>query len=300
MLANRPYLCMVLGAASFAVMSTFVSIAGERCPWQLVAIVRSFLAMVFAGGWAVAAGVRLVWFRPPVLWIRSLAGSMALMSGFFSLTRLHTTEVLTLTNMFPIWVALLSWPLLGMRPERSLWLAVGCGVLGVFCLQQPQIAQGSYLWLIAFGSSFWSAIALLGLHRLAGLDTRAVVAHFSAVSMLASMVAWAVWPAGSVAASRPVEAEMAAAGVWPLAGLLLAVGVTATIGQLFLTKAFATGHPGRVSVVGLSQVGFGMLIELVFRGRDFNALTVAGIVLVLAPTAWVILRERRPAVSIDP
>jgi len=38
----------------------------------------------------------------------------------------------------------------------------------------------------------------------------------------------------------------------------------------------------------------------VFRGRDFNALTVAGIVLVLAPTAWVILRERRPAVSIDP
>jgi drug/metabolite transporter (DMT)-like permease len=87
---------------------------------------------------------------------------------------------------------------------------------------------------------------------------------------------------------------------WPLAGLLLGVGVTATIGQLFLTKAFATGHPGRVSVVGLSQVGFGMLIELVFRGRDFNALTMTGIVLVLAPTAWVMLRERRAAVPIDP
>lgn len=330
MLSNRPYLCMVLGAASFAVMSTFVSIAGERCPWQLVAIVRSFLAMVFAGGWAVAAGVPLVWFRPPVLWIRSLAGSMALMSGFFSLTRMHTTEVLTLTNMFPIWVALLSWPLLGLRPERSLWLAVGCGVCGVVCLQQPQIAQGSYLWMIAFGSSFWSAIALLGLHRLGELDTRAVVAHFSAVSMIASTVAWFIWPATaattsaaatsvaatsvattSAATTSAATAALAAPPIamssglsltwsWSLIALLLAVGVTATVGQLFLTKAFATGHPGRVSVVGLSQVGFGMLIELVFRGRDFNAVTVAGIVMVLAPTAWVMLRERRPAVPVDP
>ena len=303
-LANRPYLCMVLGAASFAVMSTLVSIAGERCPWQLVAMVRSFLAMVFAGGWAVAAGVPLVWVRPPVLWIRSLAGSMALMSGFFSLTRLHTTEVLTLTNMFPIWVALLSWPLLGLRPERSLWLAVGCGVLGVVCMQQPQIAQGNYVWLIAFGSSFWSAIALLGLHRLGGLDTRAVVAHFSAVSMIASSLAWALWPtltqpaAAAAAAAKPTAGPLEWS--WSLVGLLLLVGVTATIGQLFLTKAFATGHPGRVSVVGLSQVGFGMLLELLFRGRNFNSLTVVGIVLVLAPTAWVMLRERRPAVPIDP
>jgi drug/metabolite transporter (DMT)-like permease len=206
--------------------------------------------------------------------------------------------------MFPIWVALLSWPLLGLRPERSLWLAVGCGVLGVVCMQQPQIAQGNYVWLIAFGSSFWSAIALLGLHRLGGLDTRAVVAHFSAVSMIASSLAWALWPtltqpaAAAAAAAKPTAGPLEWS--WSLVGLLLLVGVTATIGQLFLTKAFATGHPGRVSVVGLSQVGFGMLLELLFRGRNFNSLTVVGIVLVLAPTAWVMLRERRPAVPIDP
>lgn len=280
---DRPYLWMLLGAVSFAAMSTLVSVAGRQCDWQLIAIVRTFLAMVFAGGLAMSSGARLVFFRPPVLWMRSLAGSMALLSGFFSLTRLDTTEVLTLTNMFPIWVALLSWPLLRLKPDRGLWIAVGCGATGVVLMQQPQISQGNYLWLVALGSSFWSAFALIGLHQLRELDTRSVVAHFSAVSLVVCLAAWFIFP------HRELSVVVDARLLW----LLLSIGITATIGQLLLTKAFTTGHPGKVSVVGLSQVGFSLLFELVFRARSFNLMTLAGIVLVLLPTAWVMLHESR-------
>ena len=44
---------------------------------------------------------------------------------------------MTLTNTFPIWVALLSWPLLGVPPSLSVWLAAGCGVCGVALIQSP-------------------------------------------------------------------------------------------------------------------------------------------------------------------
>jgi drug/metabolite transporter (DMT)-like permease len=80
---------------------------------------------------------------------------------------------------------------------------------------------------------------------------------------------------------------------WKSASLLLGVGGFATVGQLFLTKAFASGPPARVSVVGLAQVGFTMLLEIAFWQRSFSAWTLVGIALVIAPTAWTLLRAGR-------
>ena len=72
-----------------------------------------------------------------------------------------------------------------------------------------------------------------------------------------------------------------------LIGLLVGVGATATLGQLCLTRAFTRGEPAKVSVVGLTQIVFAMGLDLLFGGWPFNAATLAGIGLVVAPTAWV-------------
>ena len=60
---------------------------------------------------------------------------------------------------------------------------------------------------------------------------------------------------------------------------------------VFLTKAFAAGPPARVSVVGLSQVemGMGMGFDVAFWGRSFDRTTLWGILLLVVPTAWVLL-----------
>jgi drug/metabolite transporter (DMT)-like permease len=73
--------------------------------------------------------------------------------------------------------------------------------------------------------------------------------------------------------------------------MLLIVGGTATVGQIFLTRAFATGTPAKVSIVALTQVVFSMVIELVVWQRPFGLATLLGFALVLIPTAWVLLRR---------
>jgi drug/metabolite transporter (DMT)-like permease len=82
----------------------------------------------------------------------------------------------------------------------------------------------------------------------------------------------------------------------PLSGamvlMLLGVGGTATIGQLLLTKAFAAGPPAKVSVVGLTQIVFSMCFDIVLWGRTFSPLTLAGMVFIIAPTAWVMLARK--------
>src|SRR5438067_6219813 len=135
--AALPYVLMLLGAASFAVMAMFTVALKEHVDWQWIAIARTGLAMTFAGLMARAAGKQLVLFRPRKLWMRSIAGSVSLVCGFYAMTHYPVSEVLTLTNMFPLWVAVLSLPLLGHWPSVDVWPAVVLGIAGVVLIQQP-------------------------------------------------------------------------------------------------------------------------------------------------------------------
>ena len=62
--AVLPYIWMLLGAASFAVMSILTASLKDEVDWQWIAIARAGLAMTFAASMATAAGKRLVFFRP--------------------------------------------------------------------------------------------------------------------------------------------------------------------------------------------------------------------------------------------
>jgi drug/metabolite transporter (DMT)-like permease len=140
--------------------------------------------------------------------------------------------------------------------------------------------------LAAMTGSVTSAVALMGLHRLKGLPASAIVVHFSAVStaiVAGGLGVQSYWSGAGVFAEAP--ATLAAGG------LLLGVGVAATTGQLLLTRAFSSGAPARVSVVGLSQVVFAMLLEMSLWGRRPGIWSVAGMFLVTLPTAWLILRR---------
>lgn len=279
-----PYLWMLSGCVFFTLMASCTHALRSSFDWQLIALTRSLLAFTLATTLTVAAGERLVFLKPGTLWLRSLAGSVSQVSTFYALTRLHVSDVLTLTNMFPIWVAFLSWPMLGEPPALRVWLAVISGACGVVLVQQPNIEAGNFASLIALMSSFFTAIAMLGLHRLQGISAGAIVVHFSAVSSVFCAAAFFLFDRGPALTGALDDRS------WLL---LAGVGVTATVGQLFLTKAFAGGSPAKVSVVGLTQVVMAMGLDRLLFGRAFNLETLAGMALIILPTAWVMLRQTR-------
>lgn len=283
----RPYLWMLQASFAFAIMATLTHVVGRWCDWQVIAIVRSGCALVFTALIALAAGSRVIVWRPLTLWVRSVAGSFSMVCTFYALTRLPASDVLTLTNMFPLWVVLLSWPLLGEAPPGHIWLSVASGVAGVVLIQQPHLARGEFAVVAAAAASLFTAVAMLGLHRLRDLEARTIVIHFSAVALcfcVASLFVFGRAPlADEVPASRMVL-------------FLLGVGVTATVGQLFLTQAFAAGSPARVSVIGLTQIVFALVLEVVFVGHRLEPLGLLGMALVIGPTAWV-MAEQPPAAA---
>ena len=135
-----------------------------------------------------------------------------------------------------------------------------------------------------------TAVSMIGLHRLKTVDPRAVVAHFSTVATCVTL-AW-VWSRGT----------KGWAGTFDLSTLvmLVGVGITGTIGQVLLTKAYASGPPTQIAVVGLVQVVFALGFDVAIWSRSIDPTTWIGFVLVLSPTAWLMVREQRQATSDEP
>lgn len=279
----RPYLWMLAGSFAFAAMGTLAHWAGKHCDWQIVAVARAGIPFFIIGLWAWQQRTRFVFFRPGILWMRSIAGSCSLIGTFYCLTRMPAYDVFTITNMFPIWVALLSWPMLGELPHISVWISVLSGVAGVAVIQQPHMLEGNSAVWVAVSVSVFTAFAMIGLHRLKGLETKAIVVHFSGVSL-----------AFALAANFWFEHEgKGEPGFEPrLIAVLIVMGILASIGQIFLTKAFTYGDPARISVVGLSQIVFTLLLAAVLFGDIPDWTRLVGIPLVIVPTGWLMAHPR--------
>jgi drug/metabolite transporter (DMT)-like permease len=280
---DRATIWMLGGALSFATMGTLVHALGPRCDWLVVALVRALVMLAWAATMAGVSGASLAVWRPRTLWLRSLAGSFSLVCNFYALARLPVADAVTLSNVHPLWIVLITAAALRRIPGAGDVVGVACGLVGVALIERPHLGGDRLAAAVALLSSVSTAVAMLGLHRLRDLDPRAVVAHFAGV---ASLVA-ATWLVFRREALSPRLLEPATLG------LLLGVGITGTLGQVLLTRAYTAGAPSRVAVVGLSQVVFAMGFDVALWGRPLTPSTLAGFALVLAPTTWLSLRAAR-------
>lgn len=301
---------MVTGAIGFAGMSSLSNLLSDHssgrffsqpCDWHLVALVRSAFALVLAIILIRIARAPVIIFGPPALWLRSLAGSASLLCNFYALAHLPTGDALTISNVYPVWIVILSRIFFGHRMTLSTGVLLMISFSGVLCIAQPKFQSGDY-WApcVALFASFATAFAMVGLHQLGNLDSRTVVAHFSmtgAVTMLIVSLVQAAMKHEAVTALLGLNTV--SAGQWVL---LLLVGGAGTVGQFCLTKAYATGLPAYVALASMTQVVFALLFEFfldrgvladVYHGRPFSWMTLIGIPLVLFPAAWLaVLRAR--------
>ncbi len=273
---------MLCGSFSFTLMAELAHVLTRETDWQTVAVFRAGLVAAFAALMAWAGGAKLV-FWPWRLWVRSVAGSGSMLCTFYAFGKLPTADVVTLTNTFPVWVAILSWPLYGHLPGRNMLIAILIGIAGVALVEQPHLESGNLGVVFALAAAALTAVAMLGLHSLGDLDPRAIVLHFSSVATVFCLTAFVIGPR-----DHPITKVLEAGILLKL----LAMGLTALIGQLFLTLAFSAGAPAKVSVIGLTQIVFALSFDTWYFGREVNVLTFIGTTLVIAPTAWLIVQSR--------
>jgi drug/metabolite transporter (DMT)-like permease len=274
------YLHMLWASLAFAVMAAISHWAGELSDWQLVVVARAVVAFFFALIIARVCGVKFVWWGPATLWVRSVAGSAGMLCNFYALAHLPVSDTLTLMNTSPIWVTLLLWLIFGQRPTIGIACAVFTSVAGIALIQQPHFQSGKFACLMAVSGAFCTSIAMLGLNRLKHIDPRAIVVHFSGVASVVTVLFLLLTNRKDYSAQLHDKSVIS---------LLLLVGAAGVAGQIGMTRAFAKGHASRVSVIALSQILFGLGFDALFWKHSVNLVSLLGMVLVIAPTTWLIL-----------
>jgi drug/metabolite transporter (DMT)-like permease len=58
-----------------------------------------------------------------------------------------------------------------------------------------------------------------------------------------------------------------------------------------LTRAFSGGAPARVSVIGLTQIGFAMIFDVLLWDRAVTLHSLTGILMIVGPSIWLMIRR---------
>jgi drug/metabolite transporter (DMT)-like permease len=275
---------MVLAQVFFAGMNVCTRLGARDLPWSEIAAARfligALIALIIA--WYRGSSLRIT--DRPSTWRRSVYGTIAAMCTFYALAsnRIALGDAATLNASAPIFVALLSGPLLGERVGGRLALAIGLGFAGIVAVVRPSLGSEIPVAAIATAGAAFYALAMIWLRKIGpGESHEAVVLHFSLVA-LASLILIALpvwrWPD------------------WRSSWFLLGAGLGGGGAQIAMTRAYSLHRAAPVTALsGLGIVLTHLLAIPVFGDRP-TGWQVAGSLLVIAASVLLTV-GRQPAPS---
>ena len=249
---------MIAATFLFATMSMCVKFASSEYSTGELIFYRGLVGTAMIIIFTRVRGGTLRTRLPTLHFRRSMAGVSSLGLWFYSIGGLPLATAVTLNYMSPIWLALIligGSSFLGDYPADSspdskrvdmrLVLAVLVGFAGVVCILQPTVNRDQ-LWSALLGllSGLLAALAYLHMAALgrAGEPEDRVVFYFSVGSIVA----------GALLTSLISEWHAHTAKGF---GVVLAVGVLATLAQLLMTRAYRMG--GVLANSSLQYLGIG-------------------------------------------
>jgi S-adenosylmethionine uptake transporter len=285
-------LWMLLASLLFATMGVCIKIASAWFSSFEVVFYRGLIGLAFM---ALVMRARGVAFATPVpmmhVW-RSVVGTTALTTWFFSIASLPLATAMTLNYMSSVWIAafLVGGALLMqrqgevLREQGPLILTVLIGFGGVALMLRPTMADGQLFGgLLGLVSGVFSALAYLQVSALskAGEPESRTVFFFSLGATLAGAVGMGF---------DDVHAWNSTHALW-----LLPIGLLAVLGQLCMTRAYASG--ATLLVANLQYMGIvfaGIYSIVIFEDHlpllgwlGMGLIIVSGIVATLLRTRTV-------------
>jgi drug/metabolite transporter (DMT)-like permease len=275
---------MVLAQVCFAVMNVCTRLGARELAWSEIAAARFLVGALIAAGLAWYRGSSLRVTDRPNTWRRSIFGTTAAVCTFYALasSRITLGDAVTLGATAPIFVALLSGPLLGERVGTHVALAVLLGFSGIVAVMRPSFGGEIPVALIATVGAVFYALAMIWLRKIGpGESHEAVVLHFSlvaSVTFLALSIPVWQWPA------------------WPGAGFVLGAGLAGGGAQLAMTRAYSLARAAPVTAMSGLSIVFTYLLAIPVFGDQPTGWQIAGSFLVIAASLLLTVKPA-PALS---
>jgi drug/metabolite transporter (DMT)-like permease len=280
---SRGVLYMAASALAFSGMSLLVKVASPRLPTGEIVLARAVVTLVVS--YVMVRRANLVAFsngRAAALWgnergrlvWRGVLGFGGLTCYYLAIAHLPLADATTIQNTTPLVTAVLAWWILREQVGWSTAVAIGFGIAGVLLIVHPSGSGLDPIGLaFGLGAATCSAFAYVTVRQLARTEHPLVIVFYFPLVATPLAIPWAV---ANWVTPQPID--------WLL---LLAIGLTTQIGQVFLTMGLSVERAGRATSVGYLQVIFAMIWQTIVFGDPPTLTTLAGAGLIIAGTLAV-------------
>lgn len=262
---------MLVAGLLFACMGVLVKLGGAHFSSSELVFYRSFFGLLFVTAMLFHRHATLAtahWRGH--LW-RGLSGTVAMMLFFYCIANLPLATAITLNYTSSLFLTALTLIIFKDRFHLPLTASLALGFVGVVLLLHPTLEREQFVsGLMGLVSGFLAGVALLNVRQLGlkGEPAVRVVFYFNLVATLFS----GIWMTQS--AVHPI-----AASDLPL---LLALGTSATLAQLAMTRAYRIGQTQVMSTLSYSTIAFASLFGLLLWQETLPLEGWLGIALITA------------------
>jgi drug/metabolite transporter (DMT)-like permease len=282
---SRGVLYMTLSALGFSLMSVLVKKVSPHLPTGEIVLARSVMTLVLSFVMLRRAGLEPWGTQRGRLIQRGLLGSAALACYYIALVRLPLADATTLQYVQPLITALLAWWILKEAVGWATAFAIACGLAGVLAVVHPGFGAVAdpLAVIIALASAALSSVAYVTVRQLSRTEHPLRIVFYFPLVATPLAIPWAA-----------ADFVMPSGYDWLL---LVGIGITTQLGQVFMTMGLSVERAGRATAIGYIQICFAIVWQLTLFGQAPALGTVVGAALIIAGTVAVSATAKRTATS---
>jgi drug/metabolite transporter (DMT)-like permease len=198
--------------------------------------------------------------------------------NFAAMRHLQLAQTAAIFFTIPLFVCILSVPVLGEQVGWRRWLAVLVGFAGVLVIMRPGSQQFHWAMLLSLGASLCGALYNLATRKVGGKDSAETSVLYGAL----------VGSAGG-ALTLPWTWQLPQGWQWPL---LLGMGIAGSIGHYMLTHAHRLAPASLLAPFIYTQIVWMTLAGYLVFGDIPDRITLLGAMIVVFSGIYVWHRER--------
>ncbi len=272
------FISALLSALNGAVAKTL----GDDLSALEIVFFRNLFGVVFILITLKHTPARLKGGKPLLLLWRGLFGFSALLLFFYTITHIPLGEAITLNKTSPLFVAILAFFILHERLTPLGVFALFLGFVGVIMITKPTGSDVGLPHLLGLIGGFLAAAAYTTIRKIKHIyDSRMIVLSFMTTGVLIPLILFTI---STYYAPKELDFLLSpfimpeTIKIWTL---LTIIGITATLSQWLLTKAYSSTNAGIIGIASYTIIPFSIFFGTLLGDKFPDSYTLVGIILII-------------------
>jgi len=289
----------IVGAALFLTANdSIIKWLSPSYPLHEIVLVRAVVALVLTLLFVqLEGGLHLLRTRRPALhFLRGLLIVIANMAFFLALASMPLAEATALFFVNPLFIMLLSVPILGERVGLKRWLAMLAGLAGVVIMLRPGFGVGNWVTLLPLVAALTYASMQMLTRRLGVIDKASTLAFYIQLTfvLISAAIGLAVGDGHYDDGQNTTLEFLFRAWTWPTlsdAGLMALCGCLVAAGGYLLSQAYRISEASVVAPFEYTSLPLALFWGLLIWGDLPDVIAFLGISLIVGSGLFVFYRE---------